>query len=60
MKQQAEAEFFDGFVEEHGEYDVLGEGAYTRLLSPFDSLWRPIPRGKYVEFRCENVMKCCV
>jgi SAM-dependent methyltransferase len=34
----SEVEFFDRMVEEHGEYDVLSEGAYSRLLEAF-RLW---------------------
>jgi len=41
VKPQAEIEFFDGFVDGHGEYDVLGDGAYRRLLCAFESLCKP-------------------
>jgi ubiquinone/menaquinone biosynthesis C-methylase UbiE len=41
VKPQAEVDFFDGFVADHGEYDVLGEGAYRRLLHAFASLCEP-------------------
>jgi ubiquinone/menaquinone biosynthesis C-methylase UbiE len=41
VKPQAEVEFFDGFVNDHGDYDVLGEGAYKRLLDAFDSRCKP-------------------
>jgi len=41
VKRQAEVDFFDGFVEDHGEYDVLGDGAYRRLLHMFESLCKP-------------------
>jgi cyclopropane fatty-acyl-phospholipid synthase-like methyltransferase len=32
MKRQREVEFFDRFGHEHGDYDVLGNHAYRRLL----------------------------
>jgi demethylmenaquinone methyltransferase/2-methoxy-6-polyprenyl-1,4-benzoquinol methylase len=41
VKPQAEVDFFDGFVDDHGEYDVLGDGAYRRLLQAFESLCKP-------------------
>jgi ubiquinone/menaquinone biosynthesis C-methylase UbiE len=41
VKPKAEVEFFDRFVDDHGEYDVLGEGAYRRLLNEFAQLCKP-------------------
>jgi ubiquinone/menaquinone biosynthesis C-methylase UbiE len=41
VKPQAEVDFFDGFADDHGEYDVLGDGAYRRLLHAFESLCKP-------------------
>jgi hypothetical protein len=38
VKPQPEVDFFDAFAAEHGDYDVLGEGAYRRLLSRFEFL----------------------
>ena len=32
MEIRSEIDFFDRFTAEHGEYDVLGEGAYRRLV----------------------------
>ncbi len=52
MKPEAEVKFFDGFVEEHGEYDVLGEGAYRRLLSRFEKLCKPRPGEKCADCGC--------
>ena len=52
MKPQDEVKFFDGFVEEHGEYDVLGEGAYKQLLLRFGALCKPRPREKCVDCGC--------
>lgn len=34
-RAQHEVEFFDRFVAEHGDYDVLGDGAYARLREAF-------------------------
>lgn len=52
MKPEAEVRFFDGFVEEHGEYDVLGEGAYRRLLLRFEKLCKPGPSEKCADCGC--------
>ena len=52
QRQQAEVEFFDGFVEEHGDYDLLGEGAYARLLARFEALCRPLPRERCLDCGC--------
>lgn len=52
MKPQAEVKFFDGFAEEHGDYDVLGEGAYKRLLSRFGRLCKPRPREACLDCGC--------
>jgi len=35
LKPQQEVEFFDSFASAHGEYDVLGEKAYQKLLRLF-------------------------
>jgi ubiquinone/menaquinone biosynthesis C-methylase UbiE len=52
VKPQDEVKFFDGFVEEHGEYDVLGEGAYKQLLLRFGALCKPRRREKCVDCGC--------
>jgi ubiquinone/menaquinone biosynthesis C-methylase UbiE len=52
VKPQDEVKFFDGFVEEHGDYDVLGSGAYKRLLSRFSSLCKPRPHETCVDCGC--------
>lgn len=36
MKIHREVEFFDKFEQEHGDYDVLGDRAYQRLLDLFE------------------------
>ena len=52
MKPQDEVRFFDGFVEAHGEYDVLGSGAYKQLLAQFGSLCEPRPGERCVDCGC--------
>ena len=52
MNPQDEINFFDGFVEAHGEYDVLGSGAYKQLLAQFGSLCEPRPRESCVDCGC--------
>lgn len=52
MKTQAEVDFFDEFAEHHGEYDVLGEGAYARLLAQFEALCKPRHSEKCVDCGC--------
>ena len=52
MKPQDEVKFFDGFVEEHGDYDVLGKGAYKQLLWQFGSLCEPHPHESCVDCGC--------
>jgi len=52
MKPEAEVRFFDGFVGEHGQYDVLGEGAYRRLLLRFEQLCQPRRGEKCADCGC--------
>lgn len=56
MKQSAdlskEVEFFDHFEEEHGDYDVLGDLAYRRLLSRFAALARPRVGERCIDLGC--------
>lgn len=52
MKPQAEVDFFDDFAEEHGDYDVLGEAAYKRLLWRFERMCHPGAREKCVDCGC--------
>jgi SAM-dependent methyltransferase len=52
VKPQDEVKFFDGFVEEHGDYDVLGKGAYKQLLWQFGSLCEPHPHESCVDCGC--------
>jgi SAM-dependent methyltransferase len=52
VKPQAEVSFFDGFVGEHGDYDVLGDAAYRRLLSQFEILCEPRPGEVCIDCGC--------
>ena len=52
VKPQAEIEFFDRFVEQHEEYDVLGEGAYARLLGEFAARCEPRGGERCVDCGC--------
>jgi ubiquinone/menaquinone biosynthesis C-methylase UbiE len=47
-----EVEFFDRFAAEHGDYDVLGEGAYRRLRSLFCKLVAPRPGERCIDLGC--------
>jgi SAM-dependent methyltransferase len=47
-----EAAFFDRFETEHGEYDVLGEWAYRRLLGLFGSLVCPRAGERCFDLGC--------
>lgn len=47
-----EVEFFDHFEEVHGDYDVLGETAYRRLLNRFAALVRPKSGERCVDLGC--------
>jgi SAM-dependent methyltransferase len=56
MKHRAdlskEVEFFDHFEQEHGDYDVLGDLAYRRLLSRFAKLVRPRAGERCIDLGC--------
>jgi hypothetical protein len=41
VEAQRGVEFFDRFVSEHGDYDVLAEGAYARVREAFEREVRP-------------------
>lgn len=49
---QREVEFFDRFVTEHGDYDVLGDGAYARLLAAFVQAVQPRPGERCIDLGC--------
>jgi SAM-dependent methyltransferase len=52
MDPDREVEFFDRFAAEHGEYDVLGEDAYKRLIGLFHRWIRPRARERCVDLGC--------
>jgi SAM-dependent methyltransferase len=52
MDLEKESAFFDQFEAEHGDYDVLGEGAYARLLGLFDDLVRPKTGERCIDLGC--------
>ena len=56
MKEHAdtskEVEFFDQFEAEHGDYDVLGDLAYRRLLSCFRRLVHPRAGERCIDLGC--------
>jgi SAM-dependent methyltransferase len=49
---ESEVAFFDEFVAAHGDYDVLGEGAYRRLVSVFTRLVRPRRGERCIDLGC--------
>jgi ubiquinone/menaquinone biosynthesis C-methylase UbiE len=52
MEVRKEVAFFDEFAAAHGDYDVLGEGAYRRLLSLFAQLANPRPGDRCADLGC--------
>jgi len=52
MDVRREVEFFDHFAAEHGEYDVLGEGAYRRLTDLFNRWVRPRAGERCIDLGC--------
>jgi SAM-dependent methyltransferase len=52
MDVKKEVEFFDRFASQHQDYDVLGEGAYRRLLALFTALARPKPGERCIDLGC--------
>jgi len=49
---QKEIEFFDSFEADHGEYDVLAEDSYQRILAVLRSRLRPRPGMAVVDLGC--------
>lgn len=47
-----EVAFFDAFEAEHGEYDVLAEESYRRILAMFDRVLRPRAGMTCVDLGC--------
>ncbi|HKU37282.1 MAG TPA: class I SAM-dependent methyltransferase [Polyangiales bacterium] len=52
QRTESETRFFDEFVASHGDYDVLGDGAYRRLVSVFEQRVRPRPGERCVDLGC--------
>jgi SAM-dependent methyltransferase len=52
IEARREVEFFDRFVAEHGDYDVLGDGAYARLREAFVRAVRPRAGERCIDLGC--------
>jgi SAM-dependent methyltransferase len=52
MDIEKEIRFFDRFESEHGEYDVLAESSYERILAAFAKTLRPRPGMTCVDLGC--------
>jgi demethylmenaquinone methyltransferase/2-methoxy-6-polyprenyl-1,4-benzoquinol methylase len=52
QRTTSEVEFFDKMVDEHGDYDVLSEGAYARLLQVFRRWVQPREGERAVDLGC--------
>ena len=52
MNKEIESEFFDAFESKYGDYDVLGELAYRRLLDQFQKRIRPKAGERCVDMGC--------
>ena len=52
MTTRQEVAFFDEFEKEHGDYDVLGNLAYHRLLDIFAQLTQPAATWKVLDCGC--------
>lgn len=52
MNKELESEFFDTFESKYGDYDVLGELAYRRLLDQFQKRIRPEADEHCVDLGC--------
>lgn len=51
-KQQIESDFFDAFESKYGDYDVLGEMAYRRILNRFEEQIQPKTGERCVDLGC--------
>ena len=52
MNKQIESDFFDAFESKYGDYDVLGEMAYRRLLNRFEKQIQPKAKERCVDLGC--------
>ncbi len=52
MNKKIESNFFDEFESKYGDYDVLGEMAYFRLLSKFEETVAPRPGERCIDLGC--------
>jgi SAM-dependent methyltransferase len=52
MDKQIESEFFDAFESKYGDYDVLGELAYKRLLDKFARYIKPRKGERCYDLGC--------
>jgi len=52
QRHDREIEFFDRFAAEHGEYDVLADGAYARLTGLFEERVRPRRGERCIDLGC--------
>jgi SAM-dependent methyltransferase len=52
QRLESEVRFFDEYVTARGDYDVLGDGAYRRLVSVFTALVRPRRSERCIDLGC--------
>src|SRR5258708_738683 len=52
QRSDHEVEFFDRFAKEHGDYDVLSDGAYKRLIDLFTRRVRPGRGERCIDLGC--------
>lgn len=52
MNVNKEREFFDAFEAHHGDYDVLAEESYRRIIGAFERETRAEPGASCVDFGC--------
>lgn len=52
VSKQIESDFFDEFQSKYGDYDVLSEMAYRRLLDRFEKQIRPKAEERCVDLGC--------
>ncbi len=52
VNPEKEIAFFDRFASEHGDYDVLGDLAYARLLALFAACVVPSPGDRCIDLGC--------